>query len=75
MHPYPIMKLFQLSNGQKLVKIRCPWEKGEWEGPWANGTTEWQPEILQELKISAYDNGNFFMCKFFEEEQIIQICF
>ncbi|RDL38190.1 Uncharacterized protein BP5553_05623 [Venustampulla echinocandica] len=51
-HAYVIMEARQLSTGERLVKLRNPWgkgKKGNWEGPWSDGSKEFTPESQQEL--------------------------
>jgi hypothetical protein len=54
--------------GKKFVKLRNPWGRSEWTGPFSDGSKEWTPEWLQrmpELKHSFGDDGEFLMeCKF-----------
>ena len=56
----------ELEDGshQRLVKIRNPWAQTEWEGPWGDGTEEWEmvPEYEKErIKYENKDDGGFWM--------------
>ncbi|KUJ19205.1 cysteine proteinase, partial [Mollisia scopiformis] len=51
-HAYVIMEAREISTGQRLLKLRNPWgkgKKGNWEGPWSDGSKEFTPEIQLEL--------------------------
>ncbi|KAI1075380.1 cysteine proteinase [Whalleya microplaca] len=51
-HAYVVMDARTLTNGQRLVKLRNPWgktRKGIWEGPWSDGSKEWNNEVKEEL--------------------------
>ncbi|KAI2778954.1 cysteine proteinase [Daldinia loculata] len=51
-HAYVVMDARTLKNGQRLVKLRNPWgktRKGIWEGPWSDGSKEWNNDVKDEL--------------------------
>ncbi|KAI1393796.1 cysteine proteinase [Hypoxylon trugodes] len=51
-HAYVVMDARTLKNGQRLVKLRNPWgktRKGIWEGPWSDGSKEWNNDVKEEL--------------------------
>lgn len=65
-HAYVIMEARQLSTGQRLVKLRNPWgkgKKGNWEGPWSDGSKEFTPEAQAELN-HKFGNDSVFWISF-----------
>ncbi|KAI8964081.1 cysteine proteinase [Daldinia sp. FL1419] len=51
-HAYVVMDARTLKSGQRLVKLRNPWgktRKGVWEGPWSDGSKEWNNDVKEEL--------------------------
>ncbi|KAM0321379.1 hypothetical protein ACHAQA_010143 [Verticillium albo-atrum] len=60
MHAYSVMKAVEL-NGQRLVHLKNPWGKGEWKGAWSDGSKEWTPEWLRQLKHTFGDDGAFWI--------------
>ncbi|KAI1143958.1 cysteine proteinase [Hypoxylon sp. FL0543] len=51
-HAYVVMDARTLKSGQRLVKLRNPWgktRKGIWEGPWSDGSKEWNNDVKEEL--------------------------
>jgi len=48
MHAYSIMEAREV-KGVRLVKLRNPWGKSEWQGPWSDGSAEWTPEWMELL--------------------------
>ncbi|KAK4217151.1 hypothetical protein QBC37DRAFT_63096 [Rhypophila decipiens] len=59
-HAYSVMKAVEV-DGERLVLLRNPWGKGEWEGPWSDGSKEWTPEWLQKLNHRFGDDGAFWI--------------
>ncbi|MCJ1379647.1 hypothetical protein MMC17_002749 [Xylographa soralifera] len=60
MHAYSIMEAREI-NGERLVKIRNPWGKTEWQGAWSDGSSEWTPEWMQLLKHRFGNDGIFWI--------------
>ncbi|KXJ89257.1 hypothetical protein Micbo1qcDRAFT_165318 [Microdochium bolleyi] len=54
-------------NKVRLVQIRNPWGQrsysglGEWNGPWADGSSEWTPYWLKKMDHKFGDDGVFWM--------------
>lgn len=66
------------STNERIVKLRNPWAKGEWNGPWRdNDRTKWTPQMRQLLNHGEKDDGVFFMPfdKFLKYFHDYQICF
>ncbi|MCJ1474171.1 hypothetical protein MMC13_002829 [Lambiella insularis] len=60
MHAYSIMEAREI-NGERLVKIRNPWGKTEWQGAWSDGAAEWTPEWMQLLNHRFGNDGIFWI--------------
>ncbi|KAH6690299.1 hypothetical protein F5X68DRAFT_229634 [Plectosphaerella plurivora] len=60
MHAYSVMTAYE-GHGERLVKLRNPWGKGEWKGRWADGSSEWTPEWLKRLGHKFGDDGSFWI--------------
>lgn len=58
-HAYSIMEARDI-DGQRLLKLRNPWGKTEWNGPWSDGSEEWSPEWMQKLNHKFGDDGVSF---------------
>ncbi|KAM7191453.1 hypothetical protein V8F20_009276 [Naviculisporaceae sp. PSN 640] len=59
-HAYSVMKAVEI-DGERLVLLRNPWGKGEWQGPWSDGSKEWTPEWLTKLDHRFGDDGSFWI--------------
>ncbi|KAI1655507.1 cysteine proteinase [Daldinia decipiens] len=60
LHAYSIMKAVDI-DGQRLVLLKNPWGKGEWTGPWSDGSKEWTAEWMVKLNHRFGDDGNFWI--------------
>ncbi|KAI9655670.1 MAG: hypothetical protein M1831_004822 [Alyxoria varia] len=45
----------------RLLKIRNPWGRVEWNGAWSDGSKEWTPKIMKELDHTFGDDGIFWI--------------
>ncbi|KAF2472364.1 cysteine proteinase [Lindgomyces ingoldianus] len=59
-HAYSIMEAREI-DGHRLLKLRNPWGKTEWNGPWSDGSEEWTPEWMQKLHHKFGDDGVFWI--------------
>ncbi|KAJ4247167.1 hypothetical protein NW762_013306 [Fusarium torreyae] len=59
-HAYSIQKAVEI-DGKRLLKLKNPWGKGEWTGPWSDGSKEWTAEWLQKLDHRFGDDGDFWI--------------
>lgn len=59
-HAYSIIDCQEV-NGVKLLRLRNPWGQGEWNGPWADNSTEWTPEMMKHFHYEFANDGTFFM--------------
>jgi hypothetical protein len=48
-------------KGQRLVKLRNPWGRKEWDGKWSDGSKEWTAEWMQLLKHEFGNDGVFWI--------------
>ncbi|KAI0452193.1 hypothetical protein F5B21DRAFT_516218 [Xylaria acuta] len=65
-HAYVIMDARTLKSGERLVKLRNPWgkiRKGIWEGPWSDGSKEWNQDVKEELG-HQFGNDSVFWIRF-----------
>ncbi|KAJ9138006.1 Cysteine proteinase, partial [Coniochaeta hoffmannii] len=60
LHAYSVMRAVEV-DGERLVLLRNPWGKGEWNGPWSDGSKEWTPEWLKKLNHRFGDDGAFWI--------------
>lgn len=55
-HAYSIMEAAEI-KGEKLLKVRNPWGKKEWQGKWSDGSEQWDVEWMTLLKHKFGDDG------------------
>jgi hypothetical protein len=60
LHAYSVMRAVEM-DGERLVLLKNPWGKGEWNGPWSDGSKEWTPEWLKKLSHRFGDDGAFWI--------------
>ncbi|KAF7543000.1 hypothetical protein G7Z17_g11100 [Cylindrodendrum hubeiense] len=60
LHAYSIQKAVEI-DGQRLLRLKNPWGKGEWNGAWSDGSKEWTPEWLTKLDHRFGDDGDFWI--------------
>ncbi|KAM0255054.1 hypothetical protein ACHAQJ_006132 [Trichoderma viride] len=60
LHSYSIQKAVEI-NGKRLLRLKNPWGKGEWKGPWSDGSKEWTAEWLEKLDHRFGDDGDFWI--------------
>ena len=50
-------------NEVKLLKMRNPWGKFEWNGDWGDSSDKWTPELREQLgqPEEAQDDGAFWI--------------
>ncbi|GJN69961.1 hypothetical protein PLICBS_004013 [Purpureocillium lilacinum] len=59
-HSYSVQRAVEI-DGKRLVRLKNPWGKGEWKGPWSDGSKEWTPEWLEKLGHRFGDDGDFWI--------------
>jgi hypothetical protein len=45
----------------RLLKLRNPWGRQEWNGAWSDGSKEWTPDVMKELDHTFGDDGIFWI--------------
>ena len=48
-------------KGHRLLRLRNPWGKGEWNGAWSDGSSEWTPEMRSMLAFTDANDGTFWI--------------
>ena len=80
-HAYSLIaaKVVKLDNGQseRLIQIRNPWGKKEWQGDWSDKSSKWSASTKQQVNFVDKNDGCFWIAfkdyiKFF---YITTICF
>jgi len=59
-HAYSIIHCEEV-KGVRLLRIRNPWGRGEWNGAWGDNSKEWTPALLKHFNYSFDNDGTFFM--------------
>ncbi|KAL4787686.1 hypothetical protein BJX76DRAFT_285250 [Aspergillus varians] len=59
-HSYSIMDVKEI-DGVRLVKLRNPWGKKEWNGPWSDGSEQWTPQWMEKLDHKFGNDGFFWI--------------
>jgi len=82
-HAYSLLQLdeVELDDGstERIVKIRNPWAQCEWDGPWCDGSEEWEhvpDEEKERIDYTNKDDGGFWMCfkDWVDEFEMFTIC-
>jgi ABC-type microcin C transport system permease subunit YejB len=48
-------------EGHRLLLLKNPWGKGEWTGPWSDGSSQWTPEWMHKLNHRFGNDGAFWI--------------
>ncbi|KAL2826103.1 hypothetical protein BDW59DRAFT_161229 [Aspergillus cavernicola] len=59
-HSYSIMDAKEI-DGVRLIKLRNPWGKKEWSGPWSDGSEQWTPQWMEKLNHKFGNDGFFWI--------------
>ncbi|KAK9646910.1 hypothetical protein HCH54_005638 [Aspergillus fumigatus] len=59
-HSYSIMDAKEI-DGRRLLRLRNPWGKKEWNGAWSDGSEQWTPEWMQKLDHKFGNDGFFWI--------------
>jgi len=64
-HAYSVLDARQVEEGVRLVKLRNPWNRGEWEGEYCDGSPVWHTDAGRRaarcVGYTAKDDGEFWM--------------
>jgi len=63
-HAYTVLDAYEV-EGLRLVKLRNPWNQGEWKGDWSDGSHTWRSKVgrkvAKALDLHKEDDGEFWM--------------
>jgi hypothetical protein len=63
-HAYSLLAVNEFEHKGKIVKLlklRNPWGRHEWNGAWSDKSSEWTPELDAMLDHTNEDDGTFFI--------------
>ena len=62
--------------GEKIIQLRNPWSKAEWNGDWSDTSSKWTPKIKNKLNFNEAADGKFWMSftDFIEYFSCITVC-
>lgn len=64
-HAYSLIGTVQFYNSNKLIRLvqlRNPWGKHEWNGDWSDSSSLWTPELKTSINLKDFsEDGIFFM--------------
>ncbi|XP_041346994.1 calpain-9-like, partial [Gigantopelta aegis] len=72
-HAYSIVDIREVNQGRRstlLLRLRNPWGRGEWNGPWSDRSSEWCSVRLSDMTMArVIDDGEFWISlKDFQEQ-------
>ena len=59
-HAYSVLKATTYGT-TRLLLVKNPWGRTEWNGPWSDGSKEWSAEALTKLHYTFGDDGIFWI--------------
>lgn len=59
-HAYTVIAVKDVKVA-KLVQIRNPWGKTEWNGDWGDKSNLWTPTLKEECNFVDANDGTFWM--------------
>lgn len=59
-HAYSVLKATTY-GATRLLLVKNPWGRTEWNGPWSDGSKEWTAKALNELHYTFGDDGIFWI--------------
>ena len=61
-HAYTVLGVQELSNGQRLVKLRNPWGRDSYTGDWSDNSNLWTDTLRSEVGVARdKSDGIIFM--------------
>lgn len=60
-HAYSMLGAVKLSNGQQLMKMRNPWGKERYKGPYGDKDSRWTAALKREAGWTDANDGVFFI--------------
>jgi len=58
-HAYTLLGAIELTNGPKLLKVRNPWGKERYDGPFSDDDPQWTDAWKQEAGLVQENDGVF----------------
>ncbi|KAG0340603.1 hypothetical protein BG000_011645 [Podila horticola] len=59
-HAYSVLSIATINN-ERIVQVRNPWGKTEWNGDWSDQSDKWTPEAIAQVGMEEKDDGKFWM--------------
>lgn len=59
-HAYSVLSTATI-QGERIVQVRNPWGKTEWNGDWSDQSDKWTPEAIAQVNMEEKDDGKFWM--------------
>ena len=59
-HAFTVLKAQELSNGVKLIKVRNPWGREKYHGPWSDESELWTPKLAKEVDLKKDNRDGIF---------------
>lgn len=59
-HAYTLLDVIEL-EGTQLAKMRNPWSKEGYNGPWSDQDSRWTPALLKKVGHTKANDGVFFI--------------
>jgi calpain-15 len=71
---YAVLRVAEVPD--KIVKLRNPWSKVEWNGDWSDKSAKWTEALKQQLQLTQVEDGTFWMSfkDFIEYFSYVTIC-
>eukprot|EP00756_Hemistasia_phaeocysticola_P048214 Hpha_TRINITY_DN22646_c0_g1::TRINITY_DN22646_c0_g1_i1::g.192811::m.192811/K08582/CAPN15; calpain-15 len=60
-HCYTLLRAMSGPAGVRLVELRNPWGKTEWNGDWSDQSPLWTAEARRDFGVVSADDGSFYM--------------
>eukprot|EP00941_MAST-03F_sp_MAST-3F-sp1_P002482 g2482.t1 len=63
-HSYTLLSIHEVlryRKNVKLLRLRNPWARGEWNGDWSDGWRGWTKDLKEQVGMVDEDDGVFFM--------------
>uniref|UniRef100_A0A1I7ZVS7 Calpain catalytic domain-containing protein n=1 Tax=Steinernema glaseri TaxID=37863 RepID=A0A1I7ZVS7_9BILA len=76
-HAYSLLDVRQVGTN-RLVRLRNPWGRFVWKGPWSEGCPRWTPALRKQLNPNGVEAGTFWMSfedfyKYFDSVDIAKV--
>jgi hypothetical protein len=59
-HAYSVLRAVEY-EGERLLLMKNPWGEQEWNGPWSDGSSQWNPKSIEALGHTFGDDGVFWI--------------